>query len=158
DLDAINERAGKAKMQLTTECVETVEPEVLTEAEAEIHEINELHARMNDLAENAFKHAIRIGELLTKRRKICAHGKWLSWLAAHVQFTQKTAHNYMRLYADRSKLETVSNLADAYRLVLPKPGAKKKTPKTRPLPIRLPNGEPIVIEKAPVSWSIIYQS
>jgi hypothetical protein len=159
DLDAINERVGKAKMQLATDRVETVDVEVLKSTEAAIHEINELHARMNELAKDALQKAIRIGELLTRQRKICKHGEWLAWLKANVQFEHATASRYIGLYKSRDKLLNVRNLSEAYRLVPPKPGAKKKkAPKTAPLPIRLPNGESVVIEKAPLSWSIIYRS
>jgi hypothetical protein len=135
-----------------------VEPEVLTPYESAIDEINDLHGQIDNLAKIAVEKAIRIGQLLTEKRNICAHGEFLPWLQANVQFSQKTAYRYISLYANREKVVRVTNLAEAYRLVLPKPGTKKKAPKTGPLPIRLPNGESGVIEKAPPSWSIIYQS
>jgi hypothetical protein len=87
-------------------------------------EINERHARMNALAKDAVANAIRIAELLCEQRKLCKHGDWLPWLKANVQFSQKTAHTYMRVYAHRSKLEVTSNIAEAYRLTLPKTTAK----------------------------------
>jgi hypothetical protein len=42
-------------MQLTTDRVKTVDMKVLTATEAAIHEINERHARVNDLAKDALK-------------------------------------------------------------------------------------------------------
>lgn len=93
-------------------------------------EINELHAQINMLGRDALQKALRIGELLIEQRQRCKHGEWLPWLKANVQFTQKTANNYMRVYEARSKLESVSNLAEAYRLTLPRAKPPDKPSKT----------------------------
>lgn len=84
------------------------------------NEINERHERMELLAKEAVSNAIRIGELLSDERKHCKYGEWLPWLKANIVFTSKTAENYIRVYKDRTKLETVSNLTEAYRIVFPK--------------------------------------
>jgi hypothetical protein len=121
DLDAINERAREAKCgSLNADPVKTVGVEVLNATETAIQEINERHAKMNELAKDALENAIRIGELLTEQRKLCKHGEWLSWLAENVEFSQQTDDRYRKLYANRDILLTVSNIAEAYRLIIPK--------------------------------------
>jgi hypothetical protein len=84
-----------------------------------IQEINELHRQIVDAAVTSFEKAIRIGELLTAQRENVAHGGWLPWLKSNVQFTDRTARNYMRVFEnrDRLKLESVSDLPSAYRLL-----------------------------------------
>ena len=50
-----------------------------------------------------------------------ASARWpVYWLEENAQFPQKTAHRYMSVYANRVKLVSVTNLADAYRIALPK--------------------------------------
>jgi hypothetical protein len=85
-----------------------------------IEEINNRHAQVEGLARNALENAIRIGELLTEQKKKCKHGEWESWLAANIQFARRTVTRYMGLFVNREKLATVANLAEAYRLTMPK--------------------------------------
>lgn len=85
-----------------------------------IQEINERHAKMDRLAKDALENAIRIGELLTNEKDKCKHGEWLPWIKANVQFSDRTANTYMRLFANKDKFEGASNIAQAYRLTIPK--------------------------------------
>jgi hypothetical protein len=57
--------------------------------------------------------------LLVEVRESLPHGEWLPWLQANVPFTDRTARNYIRLHdqRDRLKLETVSDMTGAYRLL-----------------------------------------
>jgi len=80
-------------------------------------EINQLHGELNSLARTTLDKAVRIGELLTDQKKECGHGKWLPWLEGNVEFDRRTATNYMRIYGERDKWETISHLTDAYRLL-----------------------------------------
>jgi hypothetical protein len=104
----------------------------LSQESAAVQEINERHARMNALAKDALENAIRIGELLTEQRKLCKHGEWLPWLKANVTFSEKTAYRYISLHEQRDKFVSVTNLADAYRIALPKSNRKTETPTKNP--------------------------
>ena len=85
-----------------------------------VQEINERHATMNRLTKDALANAIRIGELLTQQRNECKYGEWMPWLKANVQFADRTAEKYMRLYKHKDKFEGCSNLTEAYQLTIPK--------------------------------------
>lgn len=84
-------------------------------------EIGVLHEQIIDAANTSLQRAIRIGELLVEQRSRLNHGEWLPWIEAHVPFTGRTARNYIRLWESRErlKLETVSDLTEAYRLLSP---------------------------------------
>lgn len=67
--------------------------------------------------------AIEIGRLLTQCRERLPHGAWLPWLEREFCWTDRTALNFMRLYAMVGKSETVSDLnlpmRDLYLLAAP---------------------------------------
>ena len=63
---------------------------------ADAKEINRLHGEIMAAVRTTLEKAIRIGELLTERKKKCQHGEWLHWLEANVQMDQKTVWNYMQ--------------------------------------------------------------
>jgi Protein of unknown function (DUF3102) len=79
-------------------------------------EINRLHSEICDAVRTSIENAIRIGELLTEQKAVLKHGEWLPWLKANVQFTARTASNYLRVFENRLRLksETISDLTDAY--------------------------------------------
>jgi hypothetical protein len=144
---------NSAKSAVSEE-VKIVDVEVLKNQDP-VKEINDRHARMDELAKDALQNAIRIGQLLTEQRKKCKHGEWLLWLEANGKFSRQTADNYLRLYRNKSKLLTVGNLAEAYRLTLPKPNTKKeKTPKTF-LSIKLFGDREVTFPNVPASWQPI---
>ena len=84
-----------------------------------ISEIVALHSEVVTAARTTLDKAIRIGELLTEQKASLKHGQWLPWMEANLPFSQQTASNYVRVFANRSKLPTVGNLelTDAYRLL-----------------------------------------
>jgi hypothetical protein len=66
--------------------------------------------------------AIRIGELLYRVRASPGRkGKWLTWIAGHVPFSQRTAYNYINLYEKRDSLQHLQtpSLNNAYKALLP---------------------------------------
>jgi Protein of unknown function (DUF3102) len=101
----------------------------LTVVKDPVEEINQLHADICLAARGTIEAAIRIGELLTEERKALKYGEWLKWLKGNIQFSQRTAYRYVRTYKHRSKFATVANLADAYRISLPKQKRKLKEAK-----------------------------
>jgi hypothetical protein len=84
-----------------------------------VTEINRLHSEICGAARTTIEKAIRIGELLTAQKSSLKHGEWLPWLKANVQFTARTASNYLRVFENRIRLksETISDLSDAYNVL-----------------------------------------
>jgi hypothetical protein len=76
-------------------------------------EINRLHKEVMTRAKMTLVDAMRIGELLTNQRVKLDHGEWLPWIEKHLEFSQRTAYNYMNAFAradEIKKLATVANL------------------------------------------------
>jgi hypothetical protein len=90
-----------------------------TQPTAAIEEIRTLHFQIVGLARTSLEKAIRVGELLTEIKSQLNHGEWLPWIKTNLPFTDRTARNYIRLHEnrDRLKLETVSDLTTAYKLL-----------------------------------------
>jgi Protein of unknown function (DUF3102) len=87
-------------------------------------EINRLHAELNQTYDELLKvskttteKAIRIGDLLIQQKAKLEHGDWLLWLETNVDFTPRTAQNYIRLHEERQefKYETLSHLTAVYQ-------------------------------------------
>jgi N6-adenosine-specific RNA methylase IME4 len=78
---------------------------------------------IRQLGKTALANVIEIGRLLTECRRRLPHGAWLPWLEREFGWTDRTALNYMRLYAMASKSEIVSDLdlplRDLYLLAAP---------------------------------------
>lgn len=50
--------------------------------------------------QTALSGAIEIGRRLTEAKELLPHGEWGKWLQEEVSFSQRTANNFMRLYAE----------------------------------------------------------
>ena len=83
-----------------------------------VHRIRELAADLEKLGKTALEKAIEAGTLLRKCKASLAHGTWLPWLEENFAFTDRTARNWMRISeaSASGKLETVSDLSEAYRI------------------------------------------
>lgn len=124
-----------------------------------VAEIKLLHAELLTAAKTTLEKAIRIGELLTQERDRLRHGEWLSWVRVNLPFTDRTARNYLQVFEqrDRLKLESVSDLSDAYRLLCPvKPAdfssEEKRNPRRNveiPVPAEITLG-PAIDQPAPI--------
>ena len=111
-------------------------------------EVNRLHDGIVGALRNTVTDAIQIGRLLERQKRSLGHGEWMPWLKANVRFDDRTARRYASLYENRDKLDTVSNLKDAYRL-LSKPRNPKPAPddpKTVPSPHTVAPSESPIIE------------
>ena len=116
-------------------------------------EINRLHNGIVGALRNTVTDAIEIGRLLTEHKASLEHGEWMPWLEANVSFDDRTARRYASLFENRDKLDTVSNLNDAYRL-LSKPRGPKPvldSPKLVPsTPTAAPSEAPIIEVEAEI--------
>jgi len=88
--------------------------EVITDRKTRIIEChNGIHGSMKQALEYAFE----AGQLLTEVKDEFNHGEFLPWLKENMPFSDKTAETYMKLHKHRCKIETVSNLQEAYRQI-----------------------------------------
>lgn len=104
-----------------------------------VQRIQTLAAELDQLGADALAKAIEAGNLLRQSKKELAHGGWLPWLEANFTFADRTARRWMKLAEDveagRLKTDTVSNLAEAYRITTePKEAKTGLCPFEMPLP------------------------
>ena len=84
-----------------------------------VERIQTLAAELETLGKTALGKAVEAGNLLRECKKELAHGEWLPWLKDNFSFSHKTAMNWMMIGEAEAagKLVTVTNLAEAYRLM-----------------------------------------
>jgi protein gp37 len=99
---------------LTIPVVETRPAEDLAEL---AHRINAAHEAGEGATRAGLAHFRDAGAALLRAKARCGHGRWLAWLQKNVRFSYREASRYMRVARDWDKLDTVSNLADALRLL-----------------------------------------
>ncbi len=82
-------------------------------------EIVTLHNEIGGYLKLSLQKAIRVGELLTEQKASLKHGEWLAWIRKNLPFTYRTADRYTQLFnaQDTLKLDTVSNLNEAYKAI-----------------------------------------
>jgi hypothetical protein len=80
-------------------------------------EINSLHASLSAMVGQTLDYALKIGKMLTQKKFAVPHGQFEIWVQNNLNFTLRTAQNYMRVYNKRRMLNTkqVSSLTAAYR-------------------------------------------
>jgi Protein of unknown function (DUF3102) len=107
--------------------IETTMETIIKSAGESISEIVTLHSEIVASARTTLDKAIRIGELLVREKKLLKHGEWLPFLAK-LPFSDPTAQRYMRCYGRRAELKSVNvtDLSQAYRLLVTKPAAEKR--------------------------------
>jgi hypothetical protein len=84
-----------------------------------LRQIKKLHGSILHAARTSLNSAIRIGELLDQIRLNIPHGQWLPWIQKNLPFSERTAQNYIRCFAqkDRLKNANVADLSGAYLLL-----------------------------------------
>jgi len=82
-------------------------------------EIIRLHGEILGHARQSLNNAIRIGEILSQVKGAVKHGEWLPWIKEFAPFSIKTAERYMACFENREKIANLTNLTDAYVLILP---------------------------------------
>jgi len=77
-------------------------------AQAGDNSLADLAARIkaeHEAVGEAMKHAIAAGELLIEAKDKLPHGKWLPWLEANCEMSERTAQAYMRIARELTKIE-----------------------------------------------------
>jgi hypothetical protein len=67
--------------------------------------IKAAHAAVLEHARNVVGKAIQAGLLLKEAKGKVWHGEWLDWLKDHCELSERTAHRYMQLAANKQKIE-----------------------------------------------------
>lgn len=68
-------------------------------------QINAAHKACELAVREAVNHALLAGELLNEAKARVAHGAWKSWLANHVDCSERTAQLYMRVARELPRLD-----------------------------------------------------
>lgn len=90
---------------------------------------NEIISLRSQAQQTALTYAVEIGRRLAEAKSIVPHGEWGGWLANRVEFKQRTANNFIRifeeygsgqlsLFADSSNSQPVANLKYTQLLAL----------------------------------------
>jgi Protein of unknown function (DUF3102) len=67
--------------------------------------IKTYHAAVLEHARNVVAKAISAGLLLKEAKGKVPYGEWLSWLKEHCELSERTAHRYMQLAANKRLIE-----------------------------------------------------
>jgi len=77
-------------------------------------ELNRLHAGIEGKMRSTVQDAIRAGEILSQVKERLRHGDFLPWITANCRFSNKTAEKYIAVNKYARKIESSSNLQEAY--------------------------------------------
>ena len=72
--------------------------------------IKTAHRAVRDAAKNIVQQAVAAGQALNDAKAKLPHGEWLPWLERHCELSERTAHNYMLLAANRVKFAIDADL------------------------------------------------
>lgn len=61
---------------------------------------------------------LTIGRCLIEAKSMLSHGEWLSWLDGQVEYSERTAQNFMRLAREYSNPQTLADLGASKALAL----------------------------------------
>ena len=81
-------------------------------------DIETITAEILTLKQSAGDAIIGIGQRLIEAKEMLPHGSWLPWLEERVEFTDRTARNFMRLAREWTNRKALSDLGAAKALTL----------------------------------------
>ena len=81
-------------------------------------DIEAVTAEIIQLKQDAGNAIIGIGQRLIEAKAMLSHGDWLPWLEERVEFTDRTARNFMRLSREWTNRKTLSDLGASKALAL----------------------------------------
>ncbi|QOS77934.1 DUF3102 domain-containing protein [Paenibacillus sp. JNUCC31] len=62
--------------------------------------------------------AIEIGQRLTEAKELVGHGEWGTWLKEHVNYSQSSANNFMKISVEYANSQTLGNLSYSQAVAL----------------------------------------
>ena len=95
------------------ETVSSLEP-----AAPEERDIETITSEILTLKQNAGDAIIGIGQRLIEAKGMLPHGSWLPWLEDRVEFSERTARNFMRLAREWTNRQALADLGAAKALTL----------------------------------------
>lgn len=84
----------------------------------ETRDIETITAEILTLKQNAGDAIIGIGQRLIEAKEMLPHGSWLPWLEEQVEFSERTARNFMRLAREWTNRQALADLGAAKALTL----------------------------------------
>lgn len=95
------------KSEVMEQKVETtaVEAQFVEDANVAIENrlVSEIVMITNQTRQTLLFNSIEIGRRLTEAKKIIKHGQWTKWLKERVDYSQRTANNFMKIYEQYGK-------------------------------------------------------
>lgn len=92
--------------------------ELAQPAAAQERTIETITAEIITLKTDAGNAIIGIGQRLIEAKEMLPHGQWLTWLTDQVEFSERTAQDFMRLAREWSNPQTLADLGKAKALKL----------------------------------------
>lgn len=80
--------------------------------------IENITSEILQLKTDAGNAIIGIGQRLIEAKELLSHGEWLPWLSDQVEFSERTAQDFMRLAREWSNPQTLADLGKAKALKL----------------------------------------
>lgn len=95
-------------------------PEELAAMDASFEErdIAVITEEINFYKRQAGSAILEIGKRLAEAKEQLSHGEWLPWLEKEVEFSERSAQQYMRLWREYGKSATVADLGCSKALIL----------------------------------------
>ena len=90
----------------------------LEQAVPAVRDIETITAEILTLKQNAGDAIIGIGQRLIEAKEMLPHGAWLPWLEEQVEFSERTARNFMRLAREWTNRQALAELGAAKALTL----------------------------------------
>lgn len=87
-------------------------------APAENRDIETITAEIIQLKQDAGNAILGIGQRLIEAKAMLPHGEWLPWLEERVEFSERTARNFMRLAREWTNRQALADLGAAKALTL----------------------------------------
>lgn len=85
---------------------------------APVRDIDIITEEINFYKQQAGMAILEIGKRLAEAKMQLSHGEWLPWLEEKVEFSERSAQQYMRLWKEHGKSATVADLGVRKALVL----------------------------------------
>ena len=74
--------------------------------------VNTEYAELESMLQKSMARAVTIGGLLTEAKELAGHGNWGKWIKDNFPFSERTAQNYMRVFANYPELTKSATVAD----------------------------------------------
>lgn len=87
-------------------------------AKKEPRDITEITNEILELKQQAGDAILNIGRCLNEAKRVLPHGEWLPWLTEKVEFSERSAQQFMRLAREWSNPQALADLGKAKALTL----------------------------------------